>query len=179
VIEVLRVAVPKGSQFKGYGPCQVEDMALTAQAVRDCRERWLTLEGKTIVAPLPGGIRSHFWAEPHRFMLMQYHQGQVTTERLLEALQAVGVSISKREVMRLLIGRQDEFLTETRDVPRAVLQTAAWITVDDTGARHRGANAVCTEIGNDRFGWLAPTSSKSRLNFLACRQHPWMPPYKI
>ena len=97
---------------------------------------------------------------------MQYHQGQVTVERLLAQLQAIGISLSKREVMRLLIERQDEFLTENREVLQAGLATAAWISVDDTGARHRGANAVCTQIGNDSFAWFGTTGSKSRQNFL-------------
>ena len=39
---------------------------------------------------------------------MQYHQGQVTVERLVTQLRAIGVSISKRQVMRLLIDRQDD-----------------------------------------------------------------------
>ena len=38
--------------------------------------------------------------------------------------------------------------------------------MDDTGARHRGANAVCTQIGNDSFAWFGTTGSKSRLNFI-------------
>jgi hypothetical protein len=97
---------------------------------------------------------------------MQHHQGQVTVERLVTLLQAIGVSISKRQVMRLLIDQQDDFLTETREVLRAGLETADWITVDDTGARHRGANGVCTQIGNDNFAWFGTTGSKSRLNFL-------------
>ncbi len=45
-----------------------------------------------IVAPLPGGIRGHFGPELRRFVLMQHHQGQVTVERLVTLLQAVGVS---------------------------------------------------------------------------------------
>ena len=68
--------------------------------------------------------------------------------------------------MRLLIDGQGAFLTETRDVLRAGLETADWISVDDTGARHRGANAVCTQVGNDHFAWFGTTASKSRLNFL-------------
>jgi hypothetical protein len=84
-------------------------------------------------------------------------------EAVVVQLQAVGVSISKRQVVRLLIDEQDDFLTETRDVLRAGLRTAAWITVDDTGARHRRANGVCTQIGNDDFAWFATTGSKSRL----------------
>jgi hypothetical protein len=164
--KVLRVAVPQGSQFKGYEPYQVQDLVLTARVVRYRRERWLTPDGETVVAPLPGGIRGHFGPELRRFVLMQYHQGQVTVERLVTLLQAVGVSISKRQVMRLLIDEQDDFLTESREVLRAGLETADWVTVDDTGARHRGANAVCTQIGNDAFAWFGTTGSKSRLNFL-------------
>jgi hypothetical protein len=164
--KVIRVAVPEGSQFKGYEPYQVQDLVITARVVRYRRERWLTSSGETIVAPLPEGTRGHFGPELRRFVLMQYHQGQVTVERLVAQLQAVGISISKREVMRLLIDRQDDFLGENRDVLRAGLETAPWITVDDTGARHRGANAVCTQIGNDSFAWFGTTGSKSRLNFL-------------
>jgi hypothetical protein len=159
--EVLRVAHPKGSQFKGYEPYQVQDLVLTARVVRYRRERWLTPQGETIVAPLPSGIRGHFGPELRRVVLMQYHQGQVTVERQVTLLQAIGVSISKRQVMRLLIDGQDAFLAETREVLRAGLATADWVTVDDTGARHRGANRVCTQIGNDNFAWFGTTGRRA------------------
>ena len=68
--------------------------------------------------------------------------------------------------MRLLIEGQDDFLDEARDVLRAGLLSAAWITVDDTGARHKAANGFCTQIGNAHFAWFGTTGSKSRLNFL-------------
>jgi hypothetical protein len=166
-IEVLRVAHPPGSEFKGYEPYDVQDLVVIAKAVHYRRERWLTPSGETIVAPLPDGIRGHFGPELRRFVLMQYHQGQVTVERLLTLLQATGVCISKRQVMRLLIDQQDDFLAENGEVLRAGLETADWITVDDTGARHQAANAVCTQIGNDDFAWFGTTGSKSRVNFLS------------
>src|SRR5215212_5442646 len=68
---------------------------------------------------------------------------------------------------RLLTDGQQRFLNEARDVLRAGLAQAAWITVDDTGARHKAANGTCTQIGNDHFAAFATTASKSRLNFLA------------
>jgi Transposase IS66 family len=97
---------------------------------------------------------------------MQYHQGQSTLPRLTALLQSVGLSISKREVERLLTEKHDDFLAEARDVLRAGLQTSPWISVDDTGARHKVANGFCTQIGNDRFTWFGTRPSKSLLNFL-------------
>ena len=49
---------------------------------------------------------------------------------------------------------------------RAGLTNAAWITADDTGARHKAKNGFCTQIGNAQFAWFGTTGSKSRLNFL-------------
>jgi Transposase IS66 family len=99
-------------------------------------------------------------------VLAQHHQGQVSMPRLLEQLRALGVAISKRQLVRLLTAGQDGFLSEARDVLRAGLASATWISVDDTGARHKGVNGTCTQIGNDHFAWFATTASKSRLNFL-------------
>src|ERR1700757_5396131 len=119
-----------------------------------------------MTAPLPAGISGHFGPELRRFVLTQYHQGQVTVPRLLDLLRALGIFISKRQLMRLLIADQDAFLDEARDVLRAGLSSATWITVDDTGARHKAATGFCTQIGNAHFTWFGTTDSKSRLNFL-------------
>src|SRR3954454_775830 len=163
---VLRAPVPPGSRFRGYQDFLVQDLVLRTEAVRYRRERWLTPEGRLVVAPLPGGVEGHFGPELRRFVLAQYHQGQTTVPRLVAQLRAVGIAISKRQVMRLLIGGQQPFLDESQDVLRAGLGHASWVTVDDTGARHRAANGVCTQIGNDHFAWFGTTTSKSRLNFL-------------
>jgi hypothetical protein len=142
---ILKVAVPPGSRVKGHETYTVQELVLTVHAVRYRRERWLTPDGKTIIAPLPEGTKGHFGPDLRRFVLMQYHQGQSTLPRLTALLQSVGVAISKREIQRLLTEDQDDFLTENRDVLRAGLQTSSWISVDDTGARHKATNGFCTQ----------------------------------
>ena len=58
-------------------------------------------------------------------------------------------------------------MAEAAGVLKSGLESAAWITVDDTGARYKGMNGACTHIGNTDFAWFATTRAKSRLNFLA------------
>ena len=135
-------------------------------AIRYRRERWVTPDGQTVIAPLPPGIDGHFGPNLRRFVLMLYHQGQSTLARVIALLRSIGVAISERQVQRLLTERHDAFLYEARDVLRAGLASAAWISVDDTGARHKLANAFCTQIGDDRFTYFATRATKSRLNFL-------------
>ncbi|NJN05284.1 MAG: transposase [Rhodobacteraceae bacterium] len=144
----------------------VEDLVVRPATIRYRRQRWRTPTGETLVAPLPPGVRGHVGAELRRYVLALYHQGRMTVAGLLAHLDGLGVSLSKRQLIRLLVAGQEPFVDEAREVLRAGLETAAWISVDDTGARHKGANAICTQIGNDHFTWFATGPSKSRLNFL-------------
>jgi hypothetical protein len=66
----------------------------------------------------------------------------------------------------LLTKGHEAFHTEKAAVKQAGLETARWISVDDTGARHLGVNGVTTQVGDDRFTSFDTVASKSRLMFL-------------
>src|SRR5437660_2811322 len=159
-------APPQGARFKGYTDYVVQDLMIRPHVVNFRCQRWQMVDGEIMTAPLPTGISGHFGPELRRFVLAQYHQAQVTVPRLLALLRAFGIIISKRQIVRLLIAGQEGFIDEACDVWRAGLSSAKWITVDDTGARHKAANGFCTQIGNVHFAWFGTTGSKNRGNFL-------------
>src|SRR5208283_3614500 len=95
--EILKAEVPPGSRLKGYEDFVMQELVLRVRAIRYRRERWIMPDGRTVIAPLPPGVTGHFGPELRRFVLAQDHQGQVTVPRLVAQLQAIGVSISKRQ----------------------------------------------------------------------------------
>src|ERR687897_281099 len=168
----LVIEVPSGSRRRGFESYTVQDLILAPQVIRFRRERWVTPEGQEITAPLPPEVSGHFGPGIVRYVLMQHVQGQVTVERLLAQLKGLGVRISKGQIITLLTANKDAFHAEKDAILEFGLATARWVTVDDTGARHAGANEYTTHIGNDCFAWFATRASKSRLNFLDLLRDP-------
>ena len=167
---VIEISVPAGSRFKGYQDIVVQELRVSRSVILYRRQRWQLPDGRMVVAPLPSGIEGHFGPELRRFVLAQYHRGQSTVERLLMLLQELGIEISKRLLVRVLTAGKEPFVAEAEGMLQAGLETASWVTVEDTGARHATSNQYCTQIGDDRFAWFATRPSKSRLNFLELLQ---------
>jgi transposase IS66 family protein len=159
---------PPGSRSHGYEDYYVQELLLHAQVTRYRRERIETPDGQTLLAPWPDGVLpgSHFGPSLHGYILYQYHHCNVTQPLLLEQLREFGIDISAGQINNILTEHQDGFHQEKAEVLQAGLQTASYIGVDDTGARHDGKNGYCTAIGNDLFAYFESTDSKSRLNFL-------------
>jgi len=99
-------------------------------------------------------------------VLTLHFSGQVTCERITALLNGMGVVISKRQVVRLLTAKLETFRAEDEAVLKAGL-CGAYVTVDDTGARHAGKNGYTTQIGSYNFTTFRTGPSKSRLAFLS------------
>ena len=69
--------------------------------------------------------------------------------------------------MRLLTAKLETFRAEDEAVLKAGLGGGAYVTVDDTGARHAGKSGYTTQIGSDTFTVFRTGPSKSRLAFLS------------
>ena len=159
---------PAGAVSKGYEEYFVQELLIQGEVTRYLRERIVTPDGQTLLAPLPDDILpgSHFGPILQGYILYQYHQCNVTQPLLLEQLREFGIDISAGQIDRILTHDKDDFHQEKAEVLEAGLETASYVGVDDTGARHDGKNGYCTAIGNDLFAYFESTDSKSRLNFL-------------
>ncbi len=64
----------------------------------------------------------------------------------------------------------DGLVAEDEAVFRTGLETARWISVDDTSARHAGKNGLVTQLGDRRFTLFRTAMSKSRRAVLSLLQ---------
>ena len=85
---------------------------------------------------------------------------------MLDQLRAYGVDVSTGELDRILNEDKCIFHEEKNAALRAGITNSKYIRVDDTGARHKGKNGYCTQIGNKFFTHFASRRYKSRINFL-------------
>jgi hypothetical protein len=166
--------VPPGAVFKGYEDFVVQDLILQPRVTRYRRQRWLTPDGRSLVAPLPADLipGCHFGPDLICFILHQYHHQHVTQPLLLEQLHQLGLDISAGQLSRILTEKIEVFGAEKAELLPAALAVSAYVQVDDTGARHRGHTGYCTHIGNELFACFESTDSKSRVNFLEILRGP-------
>jgi hypothetical protein len=163
---VVPLAPQPGWRFKGFKFYTVQDLVIETRVVRYWRPCYRTPKGRLVIAPLPLEVTGHFGANLGRYLLSQHYQCRVTMPLLQHQLNDLGILISAGQISNLLTKGHDAFHAEKAAIKRAGLETARWISVDDTGARHLGINGVTTQIGDDRFTSFDTVGAKSRLMFL-------------
>ncbi len=159
--------IPEGSRFKGYRDFVVQELRIEVQNTKYRQERWITPDGEVLTGELPKELNNrHFGPQLVSFILYQHHQCQTTQPLLLEQLHEWGVDISSGQINEILTTGHDALHREKEDLLKVGLVVSGYVTVDDSGARHKGKNGYVTHIGNDYFSWFSSTDSKSRINFL-------------
>jgi len=158
--------IPEGSLFKGYKECVVQGIIIEPHNIVYRLQRWERPDGTYIEGQLPPYVQGHFDPSLISYIQYQYFQCHVTQPLLLEQLREFGIDISSGQISRILIEGHANFHKEKDELLSTGLEISRYINVDDTGARHKGNNGVCTHIGNELFAWFGSTDSKSRMNFL-------------
>jgi len=158
--------IPEGSIYKDFKEFVVQGILIQPHNTLYQLERWQTPDGSYIEGKLPPYIQGHFDPLLISYIQYQYFQCHVTQPLLLEQLLEFEIDISSGQISRILIEGHDGFHKEKDEILSTGLEISSYINVDDTGARHKGNNGVCTHIGNELFAWFSSTDSKSRINFL-------------
>ena len=159
---------PEGSEHRGWQAHTVRDIVFHAGEVTWLREVRRFPDGTRHVAPLPPGVargRGQYGPGARAPAIMLYRQCQSTKGRITALLNDIGLDISARRAMRFPTDDAGVVADEQREVLRAGMETARWINVDDTGARHRAVNGYCTVVGNDVLTHFRSTGPQSRPTF--------------
>ncbi|KAG0298136.1 hypothetical protein BGZ96_002151, partial [Linnemannia gamsii] len=159
--------IPPGSRFKGYRDFVVQELTIESCNTRYRLARWQTPDGQTLIGQLPKAVGGgHFGPALVSYVLYQHYHCHVTQPLLCEQLREWGIEISAGQVNTLLQEGKEQFHAEKDGLLSTGLALSAYVTVDDTGARHQGRSGYVTHIGNPHFAWFKSTGSKSRTNFL-------------
>lgn len=134
---------PPGSVSRGYEEYTVQELVMRPEVTRYLRERIVTPDGQSLLAPLPADVLpgQHFGPNFISYLLHQYHHNHVTQPLLQEELEQRGFVISAGQINHLLTEDHVVFHEEKAEVLTAGLASGGYIQVDDTGARHQGATA--------------------------------------
>jgi hypothetical protein len=159
--------IPPGSRFKGYHDFTVQDIVITTRNTRYRLARYQTPDGRHLMGKLPKELQGrHFGPNLVAHILYQHHHCHVTQPLLHEQLREWGVDISSGQINALLLDDKTPFHEEKDALLAVGLALSAYVTVDDSGARHQGNNGYVTHIGNQYFASFHSSMSKSRVNFL-------------
>jgi len=171
-VEIIQPSViPAGATFNGYRTYDVQELELKRQNIRFQLAEYVTVGGETVVGQLPEAYRGgHYGPTLVSYILYQHYQCRVPQPLIHEQLQDLGLMISTGQINRILTDGKEYFHQEQQSVLQVGLETATYIQVDDTGARHQGRNGYCTAIGNEWFAYFSSRESKSRRNFLEVLQ---------
>ena len=148
VIEPLQ-EIPTGSEFKGYQDYTVQELLIRPHNIRYRLACWKTPTGEYLRGKLPESVvkMGHFGPTLKSYLLYQYHHCHVTQPLLQKMMEDWGIDLSSGQLNRILVENKEQYQTEKQEILKVGLSVSSYINTDDTGARHKGVNSYCTQIG--------------------------------
>lgn len=116
--------------FKGYNDFNVQGLVIEPHNTKYRRGRWLTPEGETVIADLPGHVSSHFDSVLTSYIQHQYFACRVTQPLLLAQLHEIGIDISSEQLNEILTENHDNFHAEKEGVLQAGLAASQFIQTE-------------------------------------------------
>ena len=165
--------IPAGARSLGYKNFIIQELRFEPVNIRYRRARYQLPDGQVIIASRPEHLRGQFGPNLRCFVLHQYYHNQVTEPLLRQQLADLEISISTRQISRMLTEGHEAFHQEKDQLLPTAREISQYFQADDTTARHQGRNGHTLHIGNDFFASFVTTDSKSRLNFLEVLRTPY------
>ena len=167
---VEQKALPSDAVFKGYDTLIQQDIVFERRNTLFKLEVYYSPSGKkTYRAPIPEEYTGYFGNGLKSFALAMHNVCYVTSNKLLQLLRNIEISISDGSLSRILLGNKDELLTEKNAILKAAL-TISYAQIDGTTARVCGKNYCTQVICNDWFTYFTTLPTKSTLDILAALQ---------
>jgi len=172
ILEYPQSALPSDAIFKGYEEVIIQDISLETDNVLFLKQKYYSpQECKTYLAPLPAGYDGEFGPGIKALVISLYYGGNMTQGKLLEFLEALGISMSAGYLSNLLIKKHSGFEIEFNEVYVEGLASSSWQHLDQTSTRVKGVNHTTNVICNPLYTVYSTTLKKDRLSVLGVLQN--------
>jgi regulator of replication initiation timing len=162
IVECEPEKLPADAEFKGYQEVIVQDIKLSTDNILFRKQKYYSAsERKTYLAELPAGYEGEFGPGIKALVISLYYGGNMTQGKLLELLEALGISISAGHLSHLLIQNHQEFEAEKEEISEAPFASTPWQHLDQTSARVGGVNYTSNIICNPFYTVYVTTAQES------------------
>jgi len=157
--------LPADAVKHGFRRVVKQDIKLETDNVEYLLEQYYSPSmKKTYEAELPEEVRhSAYGSSLKAFIISLHYAGRVTQNKIQKILEDIGIVISEGTIANILTEeRQDEFTAEKAAIFNTGIEKAAYLQIDDTGARHMGKNHNLHVVCNDKFSSFFILNSRNK-----------------
>ena len=132
--------IPVGSRLVKVHSYTVQDIKIEPHNTKYLRQIWQSPDGRYIRASLPETLKGHYGNTLKAYILNLHYGSHVTQHDILTQLRDISISLSSGKISNILTKNHDIFHEEAEDILQTGLKHSEYISVDDTGLRHKNKN---------------------------------------